>query len=1093
VIQVAGRDGTQPVSYTGRACALAVLSISLFAAVCMAGAERIIIDGEFSDWDDIEPASVDQAGGPNPGVLDFANLWVANDERYLFLCLELTQEINIQSDNRIKLFLDTDDNPATGIAAHGIGAELVWTFGARSGTYRGGSGSYYVEHAAVGIVTAPTVTGKRFEIAFERSAKPVGSNSLFPGSTLRMVIEDGAGSDLIPDEPGGVAYIFDETSLEPIPSKTLRKYDDSHLRIVSYNVLFDGLFETYKRDKFDRLLSAIDPDIIGFQEIYDHSARDVENRIEGILPSGNHERWYSAKVGPDIIVVSRYPITEAFEITGNGAFLIDLRPTYDKDLLLIDAHTPCCSNDAGRQLEIDAFMAFIRDAKASGGPLDLLPETPIVIVGDMNLVGYRRQLETMLTGNIVNLGTYGPSFNPDWDGSSFEDAKPRQTDLPMNLTWYDYGSSFWPGRLDYIVYSGSVMGVGNSFVAFTPGMSADTLAAYGLQADDALRASDHVPVVADFILPVEVVGAEIHCLDVGHGDCTLLVSPSGGTMLVDAGADGKGAEVVVPYLEGLGITALDYVIASNYNPEHIGGIDEVVDYLGIDSVKVAVLDRGWSGSGAAYDVYEACVGEKRTSITDGQMIDLGGGLSVTCVGLNGNGVLTPPFDEGYKEADLGVALLVDYLGFDFFAAADLPGIDGSGYNDIESSVASEVGDIDVYRVSSHGGDESSGEVLVSTLLPEVGIISVGDHGPSGYPDQEVIDRLNAYGTYIYQTETGSGGLIPSGQGEVADGHIVLRVTAKQYEINGDRYEVEEDGIPIGAIGADDSNGEPVLLGQRVRVRGIVVAGSGVFSGSDNDIFIQDATGGVNVFQQDAIEPQVTEGDKIEVEGFVDQMTGLTRITSPTIKVKARGVSVPEPVVLRTRDIADHGAQYEGSLVRVSEVYITGGAWPAVGSDGSVFVDDGSGECPLFVDEDAALPVASEVPDTFDVTGIVGQRDTSFPFLSGYRLMPRSSNDIEPSHDGGDAGWAGIVARVLPTPARRLVRIDFTSRAASYTKCITFYDVRGRLVRRIEASPGVTGLDWPAEDDAGRAVASGIYFAVVAAGGREETVKLVIMR
>jgi len=792
-------------------------------------------------------------------------------------------------------------------------------------------------------------------------------------------------------------------------------------------------------------------------------------------------------------VVSRYRITEAFEITGNGAFLIDLRPTYDKDLLFIDAHTPCCSYDRDRQLEIDAFMAFIRDAKAPGGRLDLVPETPIVIVGDMNLVGYRQQLETMLTGNIVNVGTYGPSFTPDWDGSDFEDAKPRQTDLPLNITWYDEGSSFWPGRLDYVIYSGSVMEVGNSFVAFTPGMPTDTLTAYGLQADDALRASDHVPVVADFVLPVEVVGAEIHCLDVGYGDCTLVVSPTGGTMLVDAGADGKGVEVVVPYLESLGITALDYVIASNYSPEHIGGIDEVVDYLGIDSVRVAVLDRGWSRSGAAYEAYEAGVGDKRTAITDGQVIDLGGGVAVTCVGVNGNGLLDAPFDEGYGEADLSMALVVDYLGFDFFVAADLPGIDGSGYNDIESSVALEVGDIDVYRVSSHGGVQSSSELLVSALLPEVGIISVGDDGPSGYPDQEVIDRLTGYGAYIYQTETGNGGRIPSGHGQVANGHIVLHVTAKEYDVNGDLNDVEEDGIPISAIRVDDSNGEPVLLGERVLVRGIVVAGSGIFSGSDNDIFIQDATGGVNVFQQAEIEPEVTEGDKIEVEGFVDQMTGLTRITSPTMKVKAKGVSVPEPVILRTRDIADYGAQYEGSLVRLNEVYITGGTWPAAGSDGSILVDDGSGECLLFVDEDTGLPVATEIPDTFDVTGILGQRDTSFPFLSGYRLMPRSGDDIVPSPDDNDVSEGGIVARVLPTPARRRVRIYFTSRAAGYAKRISFYDVRGRRVGHIETGPDVTSLDWLAEDDSGRALAGGIYFAVVTAGGREETVKLVIMR
>jgi beta-lactamase superfamily II metal-dependent hydrolase len=84
---------------------------------------------------------------------------------------------------------------------------------------------------------------------------------------------------------------------------------------------------------------------------------------------------------------------------------------------------------------------------------------------------------------------------------------------------------------------------------------------------------------------------EIHCIDVGQGDCTLIVSSAGGTFLFDAGNNGKGNNTVIPYLQGMGIEALDYIGASHYHADHIGGIDEVVSSLGIDSVRVAVLDR----------------------------------------------------------------------------------------------------------------------------------------------------------------------------------------------------------------------------------------------------------------------------------------------------------------------------------------------------------------------------------------------------------------------------------------------------------------------------------------------------------------------
>ncbi len=288
---------------------------------------------------------------------------------------------------------------------------------------------------------------------------------------------------------------------------------------------------------------------------------------------------------------------------------------------------------------------------------------------------------------------------------------------------------------------------------------------------------------------------EIHCIDVGQGDCTLVISPTGGTLLFDAGWNGKGNTVVIPYLQSLGLTGLDYVSCSHYHADHIGGLDEVVNSFGIDSIRVAALDRGWSYTTVTYNNYAAAVAPKRTTILDSQVIDLGGGVTVTCVAVNGNGECPPPFAGNDDENDYCVSLLVEYGDFKFFVAGDLSGVNSSSYNDIESSVCPEIGDIDVYRVDHHGSSSNSNATFVSTLQPEASIISVGSNS-YGHPTQTVLNRLVSNGSYIYQTGAGSGGTIPAGEGEVVGGHVVIVVGAGQYTVDGDPYDLGSAGIQI---------------------------------------------------------------------------------------------------------------------------------------------------------------------------------------------------------------------------------------------------------------------------------------------------------
>ncbi|MBI4427719.1 MAG: endonuclease/exonuclease/phosphatase family protein, partial [Ignavibacteriales bacterium] len=427
------------------------------ALTCPANSQaaRITLDGLFSDWQSLNSVYTDSSGDIASGVIDFGRLWCANDEHYLFLRLEVGGEIFLQDSNIIILYLDTDNNASTGIPIGGIGADLRWNFGQRIGFFTTGTGTNSINHSKIGLISAPVITSTQYELVLSRQARPDSVEPLFSSDTIRIVITDeGPGGDLLPDY-GSVEYVFDNSPLPSIESLAIQKFDEDHIRVLGYNVFFDGLFDPVRVASYTRILQAIRPDFIGFQEMYNHTAAQTVQQVQSMLPPEAGQQWYGSKVGPDIVVVSQFPIVSSFDIfnSGNGAFLLDLRPRYDSDMLLIVAHPPCCQNNTARQNELDAIMAFIRDAKQPGGLITLAPNTPILMIGDMNLVGYSRQLRTLLSGEIVDTLVYGPRFAPDWDESDLSDLLPRHPDRPLTYTWRNDLSSYPPGRLDYMIYT----------------------------------------------------------------------------------------------------------------------------------------------------------------------------------------------------------------------------------------------------------------------------------------------------------------------------------------------------------------------------------------------------------------------------------------------------------------------------------------------------------------------------------------------------------------------------------------------------------------------------------------------------------------
>lgn len=478
------------------------LGIGFFLALCctafnsLGQGTPIMMDGVFDDWSSV-PGWSDPTGPE--GAVDLLEMKAAHDEDYLYVYLRLGSDIDLTDGlypHDLFLYIDADANAETGYTAQaGFGSELGIKFTGLFAFYDVVPAST-VNFSEIGFHPAPTVTGHEFELALRRDAVPDGVNPLFPQDTLRLLLKEAAGGDVLPDAGMQAEYVFTEVDVPAVEPLGLERPALPVVRTCAYNVLANGLTNANRQPRFERIIKAIDADVFLFSECNNTTASAVADLLNDWLPLGTASGWHTHKDG-DLITASIWPHLQAWNgLSRQTPVLVDVPVESGGPILFINSHLSCCANDAGRQDQVDEMVAWVLEQTGAGGSVPT--NTPIVYAGDLNLVGYAQQLETLLHGEIVDTDQYGEGSAPDWDGTSWADALPRHTDARLTYTWRSDGDGiFPPGRLDFLLYSDAVLSVEQAFVLRTEGMPADRLLTYGLLELDAALASDHYPVVAD--------------------------------------------------------------------------------------------------------------------------------------------------------------------------------------------------------------------------------------------------------------------------------------------------------------------------------------------------------------------------------------------------------------------------------------------------------------------------------------------------------------------------------------------------------------------------------------------------------------------
>ena len=120
---------------------------------------------------------------------------------------------------------------------------------------------------------------------------------------------------------------------------------------------------------------------------------------------------------------------------------------------------------------------------------------------------------------------------------------------------------------------------------------------------------------------------EIYHIDVDQGDATLVVSPTGESLLIDSGDNGQGRRIR-QVLQNGGVERIDHFVTTHYHADHYGGIDALTVSPAIPIINV--YDRGDKAflpaskrAGARYIEYDTALGHRAQHLQRGESFMLG--------------------------------------------------------------------------------------------------------------------------------------------------------------------------------------------------------------------------------------------------------------------------------------------------------------------------------------------------------------------------------------------------------------------------------------------------------------------------------------
>jgi beta-lactamase superfamily II metal-dependent hydrolase len=247
---------------------------------------------------------------------------------------------------------------------------------------------------------------------------------------------------------------------------------------------------------------------------------------------------------------------------------------------------------------------------------------------------------------------------------------------------------------------------------------------------------------------------DIFYVDVEGGAATLIVTPAGESILVDAGwpgFEGRDAKRIERAMKAAGVTAIDHLIVTHYHTDHYGGVPELAKLVRINRIydhgPMSSLDED-KDFATKYAAYRAAAKSQTITLNPGSSIRLkqsqsGPPIILQVLAARGetitskratvepNGACANATEQPEDKSDnaRSVAFLLRHGAFNFLDTGDLT------WNVENKLVCPQdmIGDIVLFQVAHHGANASNNPAMLRTIKPMVAIMNNGPR-KGGHPD-----------------------------------------------------------------------------------------------------------------------------------------------------------------------------------------------------------------------------------------------------------------------------------------------------------------------------------------------------------------------